>query len=307
MPTRAAKCARLPATERVAEVRIHARCVAATCSARIGAVSSGATCAANPRGRVSAQRANPASGGSPPMRPSRPARSRARAATASIDGPRTDTVSSASASSASRTPADSIRSRASGAIALHSTRCTPTANASAVSRTALSRCAASGSRSGVSGASAFIAETASRASSESWPLVTSTPKNRVAMSGIRCASSMISVSADGSSSANPRSLRVMSANRRWWLATTTSASAARRRASTTWHPSNTGHFEPRQLSAVEVTARRSGSFSARSVTSARSPLTVRAAQPDRRATRDATGRETNRPDVSACSYRQRQR
>ena len=264
-------------------------------------MSSGARCAANPRGRASAQRAQPGSGGSPPIRPSRPARSRARAATASIDGPRTDTVSSASANVASRTPTDSIRSRASGAIAPHSTRCTPSAKACAASRTALSRPAASGSRSGVSGASAFIAATVSRASSESWPLVTSTPKNRVAMSGTWCASSTIRVSADGSSSANPRSLRVMSANSRWWLATTTSASTARRRASTTWHPSNIGHFDPRQLSAVEVTARRTGSFSARSVTSARSPFTVRAAQPDRRATRAATCRGNNRPEVSTCS------
>ena len=93
----------------------------------------------------------------------------------------------------------------------------------------------------------------------------------------------------------------MSANRRWWLTTTTSAAAARRRASTTWHSSNIGHFDPRQLSAVEVMARCAGSLSARSVTSARSPLKVVAAQPERRATRAATWRDAGRPVVSTCS------
>ena len=264
-------------------------------------MSSGARCAANPRVRDSAQRAQPGSGGSPPIRPSRATRSSARAATASIDGPRSDTASSASANAPSRSSTDSIRSRAAGAIAPHSTRVATPANALAASRTAVSRSAASRSRSGVSGASVFIAAAASRASPASWPLVTSTPKNRVATSGIWCASSMIRVSASGSSSANPCSLSAMSANRRWWLTTTTSARAARRRASTTWHSPNIGHFDPRQLSAVEVTARRTGSLSERSPTSARSPLTVRAAHPDRRATRAATWRATSRPEVSTCS------
>ena len=109
MPTRAAKCSRLPATERVADVRIQARSAPATRSARIGAVSSGARCAANPRVRASAQRAHPGSAGSPLIRPSRWTRSRARAATASMDGPRSETVSSASARAASAASIDAIR------------------------------------------------------------------------------------------------------------------------------------------------------------------------------------------------------
>ena len=66
---------------------MQARFVSARRSARIGAVSSGARWAANPRERTSAQRAQSGSGGSLPIRPSRAASSRARTATASIDGP----------------------------------------------------------------------------------------------------------------------------------------------------------------------------------------------------------------------------
>ena len=301
MPTRLAKCSRLPETERVAEVRIQARSTSTTRSARIGPVSRGARCSANPRVRPSAQRAWPGSGGSPPIRTRRDTSSRDLCETAAIDTPRTDTFASACDRSSRRDSTEAIRSRASPGMALHSNRPTAPGKASVASRTATSSSVASASRSGVSGASVLIAALVSRASPVSCPLVTSTPKKRVATSGIWCASSMISASTSGRRSPNPRSLSAMSAKRRWWLTTTTSASVARRRASTTWHPSYIGHFEPRQLSAVEVMARRTGSCSARSVTSARSPLSVRSAHPDKRVTRAANCRETRRPAASTWS------
>ena len=124
---------------------------------------------------------------------------------------------------------------------------------------------------------------ASRSSSSTWRLPRRVPKNCVARSGIWCASSRMTASAEPSRSPKPSSLSARSASSRWWLTMTMSASMALRRASTTWHLPMSAQRAPRQLSRVEVICGHRGCASPRSGTSARSPVFVVPAQRSTRA------------------------
>ena len=70
----------------------------------------------------------------------------------------------------------------------------------------------------------------SRHSSNTCEVDTVSPKNKVAVSGSWCASSKMTVLAEGSNSAIPVSFNATSAKKRWWLTTTTSACCASFRA-----------------------------------------------------------------------------
>ncbi len=69
-----------------------------------------------------------------------------------------------------------------------------------------------------------------------------------------------------------------SAQSRWWFTMTTSAAAARSRMRVTKHSWYSGQSSPTQFSFVAAMMDQNGTSSGRSVNSARSPVSVAAAQ-----------------------------